>query len=124
MNNKVMRIDVISAVPDLLTSPFAHSIMQRAQTKGLLEVKVHNLKEYGLGKHRQIDDYQFGGGAGMMMIEPIAALINKLKAERDYDEVIYMTPDGETLNQGICNHLSLKGNLIILCGHYKGVISV
>lgn len=117
-----MRIDVISAVPSLLESPFAHSIMQRAQTKGLLEIKVHNLKDYGFGKHNQIDDYQFGGGAGMvMMIEPIAQLINALKAERTYDEVIYMTPDGEKLNQGICNHLSLKGNLIILCGHYKGV---
>lgn len=117
-----MRIDIISAQPQLLTSPLSHSIMQRAQTKGLLEVRLHDLHEYGIGKHNQIDDYQFGGGAGMvMMIEPIAAIIEKLKAERDYDEIIYMTPDGETLKQGHCNQLSLKENLIILCGHYKGV---
>jgi tRNA (guanine37-N1)-methyltransferase len=117
-----MRIDIISAVPSLLESPFAHSIMQRAQKKGLLEVVVHNLRDYGFGKHHQIDDYQFGGGAGMvMMIEPIANIIEDLKAERDYDEIIYMTPDGDRLAQGECNHLSLKENLIILCGHYKGI---
>ncbi len=117
-----MRIDIISAVPDLLSSPFAHSILQRAQKKGLLEIVVHNLRDYGLGKHQQIDDYQFGGGAGMvMMIEPIATLIEKLQAERNYDEVIYMSPDGERLNQGQCNYLSLKENLMLLCGHYKGV---
>lgn len=117
-----MRIDIISAVPSLLDSPFTHSIMQRAQTKGLLEVVVHDLREYGLGKHKQIDDYQFGGGAGMvMMIEPIATLIEKLQAERSYDEIIYMSPDGERLTQRHCNYFSLKENLIILCGHYKGV---
>lgn len=117
-----MRIDIISAVPKLLESPFSHSIMQRANDKGLLEVVLHDLHEYGIGKHRQIDDYQFGGGAGMvMMIEPIATIIEKLKSERDYDEIIYMTPDGVTLKQKHCNELSLKENLIILCGHYKGV---
>lgn len=117
-----MRIDIISAVPELLESPFSHSIMKRAQEKGLLEVATHNLRDYGMNKYNQIDDYQFGGGAGMvMMIEPIAKMIEKLKAERDYDEIIYMTPDGETLNQQTCNQLSLGGNLIILCGHYKGI---
>ncbi len=117
-----MRIDIISAIPALLESPLGHSIMQRAQDKGLLEIVCHDLREYGFGKHKQIDDYQFGGGAGMvMMIEPIAAVIEKLKAERDYDEIIYMTPDGERLLQKHCNHLSLKENLILLCGHYKGV---
>ena len=117
-----MRIDIISAVPQLLESPLGHSIMRRAQDKGLLEVVCHDLRQYGLGKHQQIDDYQFGGGAGMvMMIEPIATLIEKLKAERSYDEIIYMTPDGTRLTQGHCNALSLKENLIILCGHYKGV---
>lgn len=117
-----MRIDIISAVPSLLESPLSHSIMQRAQDKTLLEVVVHDLRDYGLGKHRQIDDYQYGGGAGMvMMIEPIATLINQLKSERNYDEIIYMTPDGERLNQRHCNRLSLQENLIILCGHYKGI---
>lgn len=117
-----MRIDVITVLPSLLESPFEHSIMKRAQQKGLLEVHVHNLREYGLGKHQQVDDYQFGGGAGMvMMIEPIANCLDKLLAERTYDEVIYMTPDGVTLNQKTCNSLSLLENIIILCGHYKGV---
>ncbi len=117
-----MRIDIISVQPELLVSPLDHSIMKRAKEKGLLEVVIHNLREYGLGRHNQVDDYQFGGGAGMvMMVEPIATCIDKLKAEREYDEIIYMTPDGETLNQSIANHLSLKENLIILCGHYKGV---
>lgn len=117
-----MRIDIISAVPSLLESPFAHSIMQRAQTKGLLEVFIHDLRAYGLGKHKQIDDYQFGGGAGMvMMIEPIATIIEQLKGERSYDAIIYMTPDGKRLEQKDCNRLSLKENIIILCGHYKGV---
>lgn len=117
-----MRIDIISAVPNLLDSPLSHSIMQRAQNRDLLQVVVHDLREYGLGKHKQIDDYQFGGGAGMvMMIEPIATLLEKLKVERNYDELIYMTPDGERLTQKHCNSLSLKENLIILCGHYKGV---
>ncbi|MEM6379967.1 MAG: tRNA (guanosine(37)-N1)-methyltransferase TrmD [Bacteroidota bacterium] len=117
-----MRIDIISVMPDLLNGPLNHSIMLRAQQKGLLDVKVHNLRAYGLGKHAQLDDYQYGGGAGMvMMIEPIANCIRDLQAERIYDEVIYMTPDGETLNQSIANQLSLKNNLILLCGHYKGV---
>lgn len=117
-----MRIDIISAIPSLMESPFGHSIMQRAQDKGLLEIVLHDLRSYGLGKHKQIDDYQFGGGAGMvMMVEPIATVIESLKAERDYDEIIYMTPDGERLKQTHCNQLSLKENLIILCGHYKGV---
>lgn len=117
-----MRIDIITCLPGLLESPFSHSILQRAQDKGLAEVHVHDLRQFGLGKHRQLDDYAFGGGAGMvMMMEPIDNCISQLKAERDYDEVIYMTPDGEQLNQGICNGLSLKKNIIILCGHYKGV---
>jgi tRNA (guanine37-N1)-methyltransferase len=117
-----MRIDIISAIPSLMESPFGHSIMQRAQDKGLLEIVLHDLRSYGLGKHKQIDDYQFGGGAGMvMMVEPIATVIEALKAERDYDDIIYMTPDGERLKQTHCNQLSLKENLIILCGHYKGV---
>lgn len=109
-------------MPDLLNGPLNHSIMLRAQQKGLLEVKVHNLRAYGLGKHAQLDDYQYGGGAGMvMMIEPIANCIRDLQAERTYDDIIYLTPDGETLNQSISNQLSLKNNLILLCGHYKGV---
>ncbi len=117
-----MRIDIITCLPRLLESPFSHSILQRAQDKGLVEVHVHDLREYGLHKKRQLDDYAFGGGAGMvMMIEPIDNCISQLKSEREYDEVIYMTPDGEQLNQGICNEISLKKNIIILCGHYKGV---
>lgn len=117
-----MRIDIITCLPKLLESPFSHSILQRAQDKGLVEVHVHDLREFGLGKQRQLDDYAYGGGAGMvMMIEPIDECITQLKSERIYDEVIYMTPDGEQLNQGICNELSLRQNLIILCGHYKGV---
>lgn len=117
-----MRIDIISVQPDLLKSPFEHSIMKRAQERGLLEVVLHNLKDFGLGKNRQVDDYQYGGGAGMvMMIEPIESCINALKAERDYDEIIYVTPDGKRYDQGDANKLSLKGNLIILCGHYKGI---
>ena len=117
-----MRIDIISAVPELLVSPFSHSIMKRAQQKGLFEVVVHNLRDWGIGKHKQIDDYQFGGGAGMVMKpEPIAACINALKAERDYDEVVYMTPDGTRFAQNIANSLSMRQNMIILCGHYKGI---
>jgi tRNA (guanine37-N1)-methyltransferase len=118
----MMHIDIISVMPELLEGPFAHSILKRAADKGLLKVEVHNLRDYGLGKHHQLDDYQYGGGAGMvMMIEPIAKCIADLQAKRTYDEIIYMTPDGETLNQGIANQLSLKGNLLILCGHYKGI---
>lgn len=117
-----MRIDIITVVPDLLKSPFEASIMQRSIAKGLVEVHFHNLRDYVTDNYRQIDDYQFGGGAGMvMMIEPIDKCITDLKSQRDYDEVIYMTPDGETLDQGMANTLSLKGNIIILCGHYKGV---
>lgn len=117
-----MRIDIISVIPELLESPFQHSILQRAQARGLLEVHVHSLRKYGLGKHLQLDDYQFGGGAGMvMMAEPIANCIDDLKAQRDYDEVIFLTPDGKRFEQKIANQLSLKKNLLLLCGHYKGV---
>jgi tRNA (guanine37-N1)-methyltransferase len=118
----MMRIDIISAVPDLLQSPLNHSIVKRAQDKGLVEIVVHNLHEYGSGQYRQIDDTPFGGGAGMvLMIEPIVACIRKLQAERTYDEIIYTAPDGKTFNQQTANALSLKKNIIILCGHYKGV---
>ena len=117
-----MRIDIISAVPSLLISPFADSILKRAQNKGLVELVVHDLRDYTTNKHKKIDDYAFGGGAGMVMtIQPIDACISKLKSQRDYDEVIYMTPDGEQLNQQICNKLSSITNIIILCGHYKGI---
>lgn len=117
-----MRIDIITALPKLLESPFSDSILQRAIKKGIVEVYLHNLRDYGIGKHKQIDDYQFGGGAGMvMMIEPIEQCISELKAERDYDEIIYMTPDGNRFNQHTANALSLCQNIIILCGHYKGV---
>jgi tRNA (guanine37-N1)-methyltransferase len=118
----VMRIDIITLMPALLDGPFAHSIVKRAQEKGLAEVHVHDLRNYGLGKHKQVDDTQFGGGAGMvMMIEPIERIINELKSKNEYDEVIFMTPDGEQFNQSIANNLSLKTNLILLCGHYKGI---
>jgi len=117
-----MRIDIITVLPELLQSPFEASILKRAIEKGLVEVHLHNLRDYTTGKYKQVDDYQFGGGAGMvMMIEPIDKCISQLKSERDYDEVIYMTPDGETLKQKTANALSLQKNLIILCGHYKGV---
>lgn len=117
-----MRIDIISIVPKLLESPFDHSIMKRAREKGLLEVNVIDLRPYGIGKHQQTDDYQFGGGAGMvMMCEPLAHCIDDLKSKTDYDEIIYLSPDGELLNQSICNQLSLKGNLLLICGHYKGI---
>ena len=117
-----MRIDIIAVVPELLQSPFQHSIFKRAVEKGLASVYFHDLRQYGLGNYKQIDDYSFGGGAGMvLMIEPIDTCISALKAERNYDEVIYLTPDGHTLNQPMANALSLKENIIILCGHYKGV---
>ncbi|WP_127021402.1 tRNA (guanosine(37)-N1)-methyltransferase TrmD [Flagellimonas beolgyonensis] len=117
-----MRIDIITVLPELLKSPFEASILKRAIEKGLVEVHLHNLRDYATGNYKQVDDYQFGGGAGMvMMIEPIDKCISELKAQRDYDDVIYMTPDGNTLNQKMANELSLKENLIILCGHYKGV---
>ncbi|MDC1540521.1 tRNA (guanosine(37)-N1)-methyltransferase TrmD [Flavobacteriaceae bacterium] len=117
-----MRIDIITVLPELLKSPFEASILKRAIEANLVSVHFHNLRDYTSDRYKSIDDTQFGGGAGMvMMIEPIDKCISKLKAERDYDEVIYMTPDGEPLNQGIANQLSMKGNLIVLCGHYKGV---
>ena len=117
-----MRIDIISAVPALLESPFQHSILKRASRKGHLQVNVHDLREFGLGKHRQIDDYQFGGGAGMVMMpEPLDKCISYLKSQVNYDEVIYLTPDGKTLNQKLANRLSLYDNLLLLCGHYKGI---
>ncbi|MEQ8908669.1 MAG: tRNA (guanosine(37)-N1)-methyltransferase TrmD [Vicingaceae bacterium] len=117
-----MRIDIISVLPELLESPFAASILKRAQDKGLVEVHLHNLRDYSLDKQKSVDDYAFGGGAGMVMnIEPIDRCISALKEKHPYDEVIYMTPDGERLDQQLSNQLSLKGNLIILCGHYKGV---
>lgn len=117
-----MRIDIITVLPDLLRSPFEGSIMKRAIQKGLVEVHFHNLRDYSTNKHKNVDDYQFGGGAGMvMMVEPIDLCISKLKNERHYDEVIYMTPDGETLKQKMANSMSMLENIIILCGHYKGV---
>ena len=106
-----MRIDIITVLPELIKSPFEHSILKRAHDKGLVEVNLIDLRDYGIGKHKQVDDYAFGGGAGMvMMIEPIANCINNLKSQRTYDDIIYMTPDGETLNQKICNQLSLQKN--------------
>ncbi len=117
-----MRIDIITVSPELIQSPFDYSIIKRARDKGLVDVHFHNLRDYGLGNYRQIDDTQFGGGAGMvLMLEPIDACISKLKSERTYDEVIYMTPDAKTLNQQTANTLSLQENIIILTGHYKGV---
>ncbi|ADF53917.1 MAG: tRNA (guanosine(37)-N1)-methyltransferase TrmD [Zunongwangia sp.] len=117
-----MRIDIITVVPDILKSPFEASILKRAIEKGHVEIHMHNLRDYVTDNYKQIDDYQFGGGAGMvMMIEPIDKCITKLKSERDYNEVIYMTPDGATLNQKMANRVSMMENIIILCGHYKGV---
>ena len=117
-----MKIDIISVLPELLESPFAHSIMKRAKEKNLLEVKVYSLRNWAVNKHGQVDDYQFGGGAGMVMMpEPLANAIEALSKENKYDEIIYMTPDGERFNQKIANQLSLKNNLLIICGHYKGI---
>ena len=117
-----MRIDILTVVPELLESPLSHSIVGRAIKKGLVEIHIQNLRQYGKGPRLQVDDYSYGGDAGMvLMIEPVFKMIEQLKSERDYDEVIYMSPDGEILNQGIANELSLKGNIIILCGHYKGI---
>lgn len=117
-----MRIDILTVVPELLDSPLKHSIVKRSQDKGFVEIYVHNIREYSKGNYRQVDDYPFGGEAGMvLMVEPIYTLIEKLKAERSYDEIIYMSPDGERFNQKIANHLSTFENIIILCGHYKGV---
>ena len=117
-----MRIDILTVVPELLDSPLSHSIVGRARKKGLVEINVHNLRKYGIGPRKNVDDYSYGGDAGMvMMIEPVYRMVEELKAERNYDEVIYMSPDGERLTQAIANELSLHGNIIILCGHYKGV---
>jgi tRNA (guanine37-N1)-methyltransferase len=117
-----MHIDIITVVPELLRSPFEHSIMKRAGDKGLLDINVIQLRNFGLGIHKQVDDYQFGGGAGMvMMCEPLDTCISSLKSERTYDQVIYMTPDGQTFNQKIANRLSCFENLMIICGHYKGI---
>lgn len=117
-----MRIDIITVLPELLKSPFEHSIMKRAQQKGLLEVNTHDLRAFGIGKHRQVDDYQYGGGAGMvMMCEPLSKCIESLKSERSYSEIIFLTPDGDRLNQKISNQLSLKENIMMICGHYKGI---
>lgn len=117
-----MHIDIISVVPDLLESPFSHSIMKRAREKGLLTVNTHNLRKWAINKHGQVDDYQYGGGAGMvMMCEPLANAIDELQKDRKYDEIIYMTPDGERFTQKAANQLSLKENLLIICGHYKGI---
>ena len=117
-----MRIDIISVKPELLTGPFDHSIIARAKEKGLLEIYVHNLRDYGIGKHKVIDDYQYGGGAGMvMMCGPLDDIITDLKSEREYSDIIYLTPDGVQYNQGVANHLSLGTNIMMICGHYKGI---
>lgn len=117
-----MRIDILTVVPELLDSPLSHSIVGRAIRKGLVEIHVHNLRKYGIGPRRNVDDYSYGGDAGMvMMVEPVFRMIEELKSERDYDEVIYMSPDGELLDQKVANNLSMMGNIIILCGHYKGI---
>lgn len=117
-----MRIDIITVLPELLESPFAHSIMKRAADKGLLQVHIHQLRQWAVNEYGQVDDYQYGGGAGMvMMCEPLANAIETLQKNNRYDEIIYMTPDGERLNQSIANQLSLKDNLLIICGHYKGI---
>lgn len=122
LNRKNMRIDILTVVPELLDSPLSHSIVGRARKNGIVEIHVHNIRKYGLGPRLSVDDYSYGGDAGMvMMIEPVEKMIEELKAEREYDEVIYMSPDGEVLDQGISNELSLKENIIILCGHYKGI---
>ena len=117
-----MRIDIISCVPDLMSSFFSHSIIKRAQDKNLLEIVVHDLREHGIGNYRQVDDYQYGGGAGMVLKpEPLGELIEKLKSGREYDDIIYLTPDGVTLNQSMANALSLQNNLLLIAGHYKGI---
>ena len=122
IEDNFMRIDIISAVPELLDSPLSHSIVGRAIKKGLVEIHVHNLRKYGIGPRKNIDDYSYGGDAGMvMMVEPVYRMIEELRSEREYDEVIYLSPDGEILNQAISNELSLKENIILLCGHYKGI---
>lgn len=117
-----MRIDILTVVPELLESPLSHSIVGRAIKKGLVDIEIHNIRKYGLGPRKTVDDYSYGGDAGMvMMVEPVDKMISELKAERDYDEIIYMSPDGENFSQEMANELSLKQNLMILCGHYKGI---
>ena len=117
-----MHIDILSVLPELLESPFQHSMMKRAQDKGLLNIQVHHLRKWAVNEYGQIDDYQYGGGAGMvMMCEPLAKAIDELSQSRKYDEIIYMTPDGRTLDQRMANAFSLKENLLIICGHYKGI---
>lgn len=117
-----MRFDILTILPELLDGPFNVSLMKRAQERGIIEIHIHNIRDYATNKHKNVDDYQYGGGAGMvMMIEPIADLIEKLKAERNYDEIIYMTPDGELFEQKHANQFSMGENIMILCGHYKGV---
>lgn len=117
-----MRIDILTVVPELLESPLNYSIVQRAKDKNLVEIHIHNIREYGKGNYKQVDDYSYGGDAGMILqIEPVYKLITKLKSEREYDEIIYMSPDGELLNQKVSNQLSCLNNIIILCGHYKGI---
>jgi tRNA (guanine37-N1)-methyltransferase len=117
-----MRIDILTVLPKLLEGPFSDSILRRAQDKGLVEICMHNIRDYSTAKHRNVDDYQYGGGAGMVMsCEPLANCIDHLSAQRKYDEIIFMTPDGELLEQAVCNELSLKHNLLIICGHYKGI---
>ncbi len=117
-----MNIHIISVVPELLESPFNHSILKRAKERGLLNITLHNLRKWAINKHNQVDDYQYGGGAGMvMMCEPLANAIDELKQENHFDEIIYVTPDGESFNQKMTNQLSLKNNILIICGHYKGI---
>ena len=117
-----MRIDIITCLPELFEGPLNQSIVKRSQTKGLVDIQIHNLRDFSTNKHKTVDDYAYGGGAGMVLsIEPIDRCISGLREKMDYDEVIYMTPDGEKLTQSVCNQLSLKRNMIILCGHYKGV---
>ncbi|PKP00598.1 MAG: tRNA (guanosine(37)-N1)-methyltransferase TrmD [Bacteroidetes bacterium HGW-Bacteroidetes-8] len=117
-----MRIDILTVVPELLESPLNYSIVKRARDKALVEITIHDIREYGKGRYHQVDDYPFGGDAGMvLMIEPIFKIISKLKKERDYDEIIYLSPDGDLLDQATCNMLSCKSNIILLCGHYKGI---
>ena len=117
-----MRIDILTVVPELLESPLSHSIVGRAREKGIVEIHVHNIRKYGKGPRKQVDDYSYGGDAGMvLMVEPVHRMIQELTSERDYDEIIYLSPDGEILNQNIANELSIKENIILLCGHYKGI---
>ena len=117
-----MHIDIITVLPGLLESPFQHSMMKRAQDKGLLTIEVHSLRKWAVNEYGQVDDYQYGGGAGMvMMCEPLANAIEELQSKRTYDEIIYLTPDGKTFNQGMANALSLKSSLLMICGHYKGI---